>query len=108
VTLGSPTDGKAEIRRRLQNRRVLICLDDVWEDASIAMDVDDFGTGSHILKTSRVKEAIGGVTYNLDVLDKELAGSCSVGMPLVVIGRRALLLTAQRRPHTGAEVCRSL
>jgi Leucine-rich repeat (LRR) protein len=67
----SPEEGRAELRDRLWGKRVLICLDDVWEDASIAEAVvrrEDLDTGSRIFKTSRVKEAIDGVVHNLDVL----------------------------------------
>jgi hypothetical protein len=73
----NPKDGRRLIRERLPRRRMLICLDDVWEDASVDLDVvrkEDLGPGSRILKTSRVKGAIGGGSiYELDVLGREPA-----------------------------------
>jgi hypothetical protein len=72
----NPEQGRAVLRRRLRDKRVLICLDDVWGDVSSELDVvrsQDLGPGSRILKTSRNKEVIGGVGYDLDILDNEAA-----------------------------------
>jgi hypothetical protein len=70
ISLGSPEQGRALIRERLYGRRVLIILDNVWDDTSEVLRKKDVGTDSCILKTSRVQEAIIGDTqYALDVLD---------------------------------------
>jgi hypothetical protein len=69
----SPTFGRTLIRDRLQGKRVLICLDDVWANAETSASVvrsENLSGGSRILKTSRVKEAIGGHVFDLDVLEK--------------------------------------
>jgi Leucine-rich repeat (LRR) protein len=68
---GNPDRGRELIRQRLNAKRVLICLNDVWEPASIATAVVNFGDlapGSRILKTSRNKESIGGHVHDLDAL----------------------------------------
>jgi hypothetical protein len=69
-----PIVGRALIRDRLRGKKVLICLDDVWANAEIAatsvVRVEDLHAGSRILKTSRVREAIGGHVFDLDVLGK--------------------------------------
>jgi hypothetical protein len=70
---GDPTQGRAQIRQRLGGKRVLICLDDVWELASVATPVvriEDLGAGSCILKTSRQRDSIeeGGTIHDLDSL----------------------------------------
>jgi hypothetical protein len=71
-----PAEGRALIRKRLTEKRVLICLDDVWESVSVGeavVDVGDLALGSRILKTSRVRESIGGRVYDLDALKEEPA-----------------------------------
>jgi TPR repeat protein len=68
---GNPTRGRELIRQRLNRRRVLICLDDVWEAVSTetaVVNVGDLAPGSRILKTSRKKESIGGHIHDLDAL----------------------------------------
>jgi Leucine-rich repeat (LRR) protein len=74
VSFGSPSTGRAEIRRALQGKkRVLVCLDDVWENAAVApiiVGVGDLKAGSRILKTFRVKQAVDGEIFNLDVLQE--------------------------------------
>jgi hypothetical protein len=67
----NPTRGRELIRQRLGSKRVLICLDDVWEIVSTATPIviiSDLGGGSRILKTSRVRAAIGGWIHDLDSL----------------------------------------
>jgi TPR repeat protein/Leucine-rich repeat (LRR) protein len=69
---GNPTRGRELIRQRLNGKRVLICLDDVWEPASIAtavVNISDLAAGSRILKTSRVRESIRGHIHDLDSLE---------------------------------------
>jgi hypothetical protein len=69
-----PTVGRALISHRLRGKKVLICLDDVWANAEeLATSVvrsEDLSAGSRILKTSRLKEAIGGQVLDLDVLEE--------------------------------------
>lgn len=72
----NPTRGRELIRQRLAGKKVLICLDDVWEPVSTSTPVvnaRDLGAGSRILKTSRVKGAVGGDIHDLDCLDEEPA-----------------------------------
>jgi hypothetical protein len=64
--------GKSLIKARLKGKRVLICLDDVWEKVEV-VEVGDLGPGSRILKTSRNKQAIDGQVYNLEILDPHSA-----------------------------------
>jgi hypothetical protein len=72
--ISNPTAGRALIRERLRNKKVLICLDNVWENVETAaknvVKLEDLCRGSQILKTSRVKEAIGGHVFDLDALNK--------------------------------------
>lgn len=70
----NPTVGRAAIRETLRGQRVLICLDDIWGDLEIVR-AQDLGPGSRVLKTTRVKEAVGtgGVAYNLDTLERDPA-----------------------------------
>jgi hypothetical protein len=75
---GNPSNGRALIKQRLSGKKVLICLDDVWEDASITtavVNIDDLAPGSRILKTSRIKGAIEatGAIHEMDVLVPEVA-----------------------------------
>jgi hypothetical protein len=73
---GNPTKGRALLKERLRGKKVLICLDNVWENAATAtavVELEDVGAGSSILKTSRVEAAIGGKIYDLDVLDEQVA-----------------------------------
>jgi Leucine-rich repeat (LRR) protein len=74
----NPTEGRALIRQKLSGRKVLIFLDDLWEDASIAtpvVDIDHLGAGSRIFITSRNREAIDakGAVHEMDVLSLPLA-----------------------------------
>lgn len=72
--VGNPTDGRASIRQKLQGKRVLICLDNIWEDddkATPIVKVDSLSPGSRILKTSRNREAIVGEVYDLAVLSRD-------------------------------------
>jgi hypothetical protein len=68
----SPTEGRAEIRKRLGGSgAVLICLDDMWDDGDPAVvETADLGPGSRILKTTRDSVTIGpnGLQHDLDVL----------------------------------------
>jgi Leucine-rich repeat (LRR) protein len=75
---GNPSNGRALIRQRLSGKKVLICLVDVWESASIAsavVNVDDLAPGSRILKTSRIRGAIEatGAVHEMDVLGPGVA-----------------------------------
>jgi nucleoside-triphosphatase THEP1 len=75
---GNPSNGRALIRQRLSGKKVLICLDDVWEDASTftaVVNVDDLAPGSRILKTSRIRGAIEatGAVHEMDVLGPGVA-----------------------------------
>jgi hypothetical protein len=68
----NPTRGRKLIRQRLTGKRVLVCLDDVWETMSIetaVVNVSDLAPGSRILKTSRKRESIGGHVHDLDSLE---------------------------------------
>jgi hypothetical protein len=65
--------GRALIKERLHGKKVLVCLDDVWERTITAQAVvtkGDLGPGSCILKTSRARDAIDGIVHDLDVLDR--------------------------------------
>jgi TPR repeat protein/Leucine-rich repeat (LRR) protein len=67
----NPTRGRELIRQRLNGKRLLICLDDVWETVSIetaVVNAGDLALGSRILKTSRKRESIGGHVHDLDSL----------------------------------------
>jgi TPR repeat protein/Leucine-rich repeat (LRR) protein len=73
---GNPSRGRQLIRQRLSGKRVLICLDDVWEAVLVetaVVDVSDLAPGSRILKTSRKRESIGGHVHDLDSLKPEPA-----------------------------------
>lgn len=73
-TIYNHDQGRALIRLRMQGKKVLIFLDDVWDDIDLAAAIvrkEDLSSGSRILKTSRVREAIGGYAYDLDVLGLE-------------------------------------
>jgi hypothetical protein len=70
------TRGRELIRQRLTGKRVLVCLDDVWETMPIktaVVNVGDLGPGSRILKTSWKRESIGGHVHDLDSLGPEPA-----------------------------------
>jgi hypothetical protein len=70
---GNPTRGRELIRQRLGAKKVLICLDNVWKNASFATPIvqtGDLGAGSRILKTSRSEDAVGGMIYDPDTLAK--------------------------------------
>jgi Leucine-rich repeat (LRR) protein len=69
---GNPTRGRELLRQRLRGKRVLICLDNVWENVdtqTAVVDASDLTPGSRILKTSRKKESIGGHVHDLDSLE---------------------------------------
>jgi hypothetical protein len=68
---GNPTRGRELLRQTLRGKRVLICLDNVWDPMSVAtavVDVSDLAPGSRILKTSRKRESIGEHVHDLDSL----------------------------------------
>jgi hypothetical protein len=72
----NPRRGRELIRQRLTGKRVLICLDDVWEVVSVetpVVNVGDLAPGSRILKTLRKRESIGGHVHDLDSLESEHA-----------------------------------
>jgi hypothetical protein len=76
VRVISPVFGRAQIRDRLKEAKVLICLDDVWADMqSSIVCKEDLGPGSCILKTTKDAKTIklGGHQYDLDVLSPEAA-----------------------------------
>jgi hypothetical protein len=69
---GNPDRGRQLIHQRLNGKRVLICLDDVWETVSIETAIvnsKDLAPGSRILKTSRKRESIGKHVHDLDSLE---------------------------------------
>jgi disease resistance protein RPM1 len=71
VEIRNPTFARELIRKRLEGRKVLIFLDDAWENVATTsgvVSVGDLSPGSRILITSRVQEAIGGHVFNLDAL----------------------------------------
>src|SRR5205814_5872274 len=66
----SLTHGTAVLRSTLQDRRVLLVVDDVWSDAA-ALAFDVVGRGGRVLYTSRDKrvlEAAGARIQQVDVL----------------------------------------
>lgn len=69
-----PTQGRKSLKERLGKKKVLICLDDVWENAAQDLQpivrIEDLAPGSRILKTTRMKEAVGGAVYDLDALNE--------------------------------------
>jgi disease resistance protein RPM1 len=74
--IGSPSIGRAKIRSRLNSAKVLVFLDNVWdEQGSNGVLPDCLGAGSRIVKTTRDEKTIGvgGEQYNLDVLDQDAA-----------------------------------
>jgi hypothetical protein len=76
VKVGNPDIGRAQIRERLREAKVLICLDDVWAGMqSPIVCREDLGPGSCILKTTRDAKTIepGGHQHDLDVLSPEAA-----------------------------------
>jgi hypothetical protein len=69
---GNPTQGGELIRQRLNGKRVLICLDDVWVTVSTetaVVNVGNLAPGSRILKTLRKRKSIGGHVHDLDSLE---------------------------------------
>jgi hypothetical protein len=69
---GSPTEGLAVLHKRLGAAKVLVCLDNVWDDEG-STDVvrpESLGPGTRIVKTTRIASAVGkdGIPYDLDVL----------------------------------------
>jgi hypothetical protein len=73
---GNPRQGRELIRQRLNGKRVLICLGNIWEPVSTAttvVNVGDLALGSRILKTLRTRKSIGGHVHNLDLLKREPA-----------------------------------
>lgn len=69
-TPGNPTLGRQSIKTGLGGKKVLICLDDVWniKSSQKLLNVGNLGPGSRVLKTSRVREAVEDVIYDLDLL----------------------------------------
>lgn len=61
MKVGSPTEGLAVIHKHLGAVKVLVCLDNVWDDEG-STDVvrpESLGPGSRILKTTRIASAVG-------------------------------------------------
>jgi hypothetical protein len=76
VRVTSPVFGRAQIRERLKEAKVLVCLDDVWAGMGAPVICkEDLGPGSCILKTTRDANTIelGGHRHDLDVLSPEAA-----------------------------------
>jgi hypothetical protein len=74
--IGNPSIGRAKIRDRLNGAKVLVCLDNVWDDegSNGVLRLDCLGPGSRILKTTRDDKLIGvEERYNLDVMDSDAA-----------------------------------
>lgn len=71
IRIWSPVEGKAHIRQRLGNARVLICLDNVYGDGHPPIVSRELlGPGSCILKTTRDASVLGPGewSFHLDVL----------------------------------------
>jgi hypothetical protein len=75
--IGNPSTGRAKIRSRLNHAKVLVFLDNVWDEegSNGVLRPDCLGAGSRIVKTTRDEETIGvgGEQYDLDVLDQDAA-----------------------------------
>jgi hypothetical protein len=69
---GSPTEGLAVIHKHLDAVKVLVCLDNIWDDegSTDVVRLESLGPCSRILKTTRITSTIGndGIPYDLDVL----------------------------------------
>jgi hypothetical protein len=76
-TIGNPSMGQARITELLRRSKVLIFLDNVWDDSGSngVVTLDCFGRGSRIVKTSRDRELISrdGANVDLDVLNESEA-----------------------------------
>jgi hypothetical protein len=76
VSCSDPVRGRALIRDRLRGKKVIVFLDDVWGNAKSeeqVVRVENLELGSRIVKTTRIRQAIGGFAYPLDVLGREPA-----------------------------------
>jgi hypothetical protein len=75
--IGNPSMGRAKIRSRLNSAKVLVFLDNVWDEegSNGVLRQDCLGAGSRIVKTTRDEKTIGvgGEQYDLDVLDQDAA-----------------------------------
>jgi hypothetical protein len=76
IKIRSPDIGRAQIRERLEEAKVLVCLDDVWAGMEAPVVCKkDLGPGSCILKTTRDANTIelGGHQHDLGVLSPRAA-----------------------------------
>jgi hypothetical protein len=75
--IGNPTTGRAKIRSCLSGAKVLVFLDNVWDEkgSNRVLLPQCLGPESRIVKTTRDEKLIGssGDKYDLDVLDQEAA-----------------------------------